>query len=531
MPSPRSLASGLLLALLLLAGGPPRAAAEGSPPAPPAPKPEPEAEEVYPSLVSLEPFDRKVPAGSEVRIKFRLKGGLRTPVLVVIFPDGAASYVRPDVARGNEYEIPFRLDHLGGTHRLTLVGFDGSGERVTAKLLVRAVLKDGKEVDRDVEIPPADTKYADVDPEEHPLRLERWFFHRMNGLRRKQGLAALPWHEGVARSARVQLAEAARHWEATYDPRLGYGLLLHRIPGAGPGGTEGPTLADRVHADLLWPVVLPYVPPAAPDRGKGNPNYVGETLASADASLDRMFEQELLRKSAQRAPLVSEWTTHAAGAATWRCYGPKGEPGAPPKGQARQAFASLVFIQVNDPAADASYERERAEVRALLSAASSAEEKAGAWRRLGQAALPESPKVLEGAAGKTKDPVALAGALDGLWLCEPGTARRLTEPLRLRALQALEDREESGGAAALRTLAGIRWDAASRRAGESGFAEVAARARKLLDDAGAAAKGGKPEEARALLLDAKRRFAGYPEEGDVRAALRLIGGGDAPPPK
>jgi hypothetical protein len=531
VPSPGPLASGLVLALLLLSGGAPRAAAEGDPPGPPAPKAEPEAEEVYPSLVSLEPFDRKVPAGAEVRIKFRLKAGLRTPVLVVIFPDGAAAYVRPDVTRGNEYEIPFRLDHLGGTHRLTLMGFDGSGERVTAKLLVRAVLKDGQEVDRDVEIPSADTKYADLDPEENPLRLERWFFHRMNGLRRRQGLAALPWHEGVARSARVMLAEAARHWEETYDPRLGCGLLLHRIPGAGPGGTEGPSLADRVHADLLWTTVLPYLPPAPPDRGKGNKNYVSESLAAADASLDREFEQEFLRKSALRAPMVSDRLTHAAGAATWRNYGPKGAPGTPPKGQARQAFGALVFIQVNDPAADGSYERERTEVRSLLSAASSAEEKAGAWRRLGQAALPESPKVLEGAAGKAKDPVALAGALDGLWLCDPGTARRLTEPLRLRALQALEDREEAGGAEALRTLAGIRYDAASRRAGESGLAEVSARARRILDEAGIAAKGGKPEEARALLLDAKRRFAGYPEEGEVRAALRLIGGGDAPPPK
>ncbi len=541
MPRPRALASWLVAAAALLAGGAPRASAEGGGPGPPGPKEDPDREEVYPALVSLEPFARSAPAGSEFRLKFRLKSGLRTPVLVVVFPDGNAAYVRPDVSRANEHEIPFLLDRIGGTHRVTLVGYDGSGERVAAKFLVRALSRDGREVDRDVDLPPADTKYPALDPEEHPLRLERFFFHRMNALRRRQGLPALPWHEGVARPARAMLAEAARHWERTFDARLGYGLLLHRVPGAGPGGSEGPSLADRVRVDLAWPIVVPRLPRAVPERGRGNPNYVSESLASADESLERKFEQVFLRKSDLRAPMLSEWTTHAAGAATWRFYGDKAsagesaardvEPGPPPPGQPRQAFAALVFIQVNDPAAEATLERERAALRAAVAGASTPEERAAAWRRVGQTAFPDAPRTLEEAAGRTKDPVILAGAIDGLWLCAPEAAARLAGPHRLRILQALADEEEFRALPSLRLLAALRYDAAWRRSGAEGLAEVSKRALAVVRAAEGAARGGRPEEALALLEDAKRRFAGFPEEEDVRACLRLVGGAGAPPPR
>lgn len=154
----------LLLLAALAAGAPPRAAAEGgAPPPPPAPKEEEkEKEEVFPSLVSLEPFPRGVPCGEEFRLKFRLRGGLRRPVLIVIFPSGGAAYVRPDVSNGNDHQVAFRIDRAGGTHRLTLVGFDGTGERTAAILLIKGLAKDGTEIDRDVEIPPADTVYASM---------------------------------------------------------------------------------------------------------------------------------------------------------------------------------------------------------------------------------------------------------------------------------------------------------------------------------------------------------------------------------
>ena len=518
MPGPRSLASGLLLAAaLLLAPVPAVRAGEG--------EDDPDREEVYPALVSLDPVRRTAPAGTEVRIKFRLRAGLRTPILVVVFPDGAAAYVRPDTQSGNDYQIPFRLDDLGGTHRVALMGFDPSGERVTAKFVVKALGKDGKAVDRDIDLPPADTKYAPLDPAEHPLRLERYFFHRMNALRKRQGRAALPWHEPVARSARAMLAEAARHWEETYDARLGYGLLLHRVPGAGPGGSEGPTLADRVRLDHAWPSVVPRLPGGPPQRGRGNANYVSESLASADTSLERKFEQVFLRKSDLRAPMLSEWTTHAAGAATWRT--PAERPGPKP---APQAFGALVFIQVNDPAADACLERERAEVRAAVSGASGTEEKAAAWRRTGQSAFPDAPKVLEDACGRAREPAVLAGALDGLWLCAPDAARRRTEPLRLKAVQALEEKEEAAAAAALVTLSRIRYDAASAKAGVEGLAEVSRRALEMVKTAEIALKEGRTEDARTLLAEGRRRFAGFPEEGDVKAAQRLAGSaGEAPP--
>jgi hypothetical protein len=533
--NPRTLATGLALAAALLLQGPPRASAEGGPP---APKEDLDREEVYPSLVSLEPFPRSAPAGSEWRLKFKFKSGLRSPILVVVFPDGDAAYVRADVSAGNEHEVAFRLDRKGGTHRLTLIGYDPTGERVAAKFLVKALGADGKEVDRDLELPPEDAKYPPLDPDEHPLRLERILFHRMNALRRKQGHEPFPWHEGVARSARAHVAAVARHWEETYDARLGRGLLPHRVPGTGPGG--GLTLADRVRQDLAWPVVQPYLPVERADAGRGRPNYVSECLTHPDSSLDGNFEKWFLRKSDFRAPLLQDFTTHAAGAAAWRWYGwkpdpsgrrvPPAEPPPAPKGASRQVFATLVFIQVNDPAAAASYERERSMVRAALASASKPAEKADAWRRVGQAAFPESPRLLEEQA-RSKDPVLLAGVLDGLWLCDPAAARRWSDPLRVRALQALEDREESRAATALRTLEGIRYDAPSRKAGTAGLAEVARRGREVLEAAGVASTAGKVDEAKALLAAAKDRFAGYPEEAEFKAALRLLGDAGPPPPK
>ena len=546
MPPPRSLAPALLLAAALAAAAAPLpAAAEGGAAAPPAPPKEEEADKevFHRDLVDFEPFDRAAPAGENVRLKFRLKGGFRSPVLVVVFPDGGASYFRPDVSNGREHEIPFRLDRIGGTHRVALVASNPSGERIAAHFLLRALSKEGKELDRDVDYPPADAVYPPLDPEEHPLRLERHLFHRMNAFRAKHGLPPLPWHEGVARSAREHLAEVARHFEETVNPRTGAGLLLHRIPGAGYGGTEGPTLADRVRQSLAWPIVLPYLPPENPDRARGSPNYVSETLGSNEPSLDHKFEQTFLRKSDLRAPLLSPWTTHAAGAATWRYYGwRKGDgsgpkrfepPGPPPGNRPREVFTALVFVQVNDPAAAATWERERREVLRAVPGTSGTAEKAAALRLLGQCAVPESPGLLAEAA-RSRDPAVQAAALDGLWLCAPAEARRLTDPLRVRTIRAFEDEEESRAAGPLRVLEAVRYDAASRRAGAEGFREASARARALLDAADAAAAAGKTDGARALLEAARRRFAGFPEEKEAEAGLRRLEAGaptaPTPPP-
>jgi hypothetical protein len=533
----------LLLLAALGAGAPPSAAAEGGAPAPPPPPKEEDKEEVFPALVSLDPFPRSVPCGEEFRLKFRLRGGLRSPVLIVIFPSGGAAYVRPDVSNGNDHQIAFRIDRAGGTHRLTLVGFDETGERTTAILLIKGLAKDGTEIDRDVEIPPADTVYPALDPEEHPLRLERVLFHRMNALRKRQGLAALPWHEPVARSARAHVVEVAKHYETTVDPRTGSGEQLpHRVPGAGPGGSQGPTLAERIEAALAWPVVRASLPSEIPKRGRNQPNHVSEALTSPSSSLDQKFEQVLLRKSDMRAPMVSPYLSHAAGGATWRWYGWKaaapGEasnredaPGPPPPGRAREAITTLVFIQVNDPAAAESYEKERREVQRLLSGASKPAERAEALRRVGQAALPESPKLLADAA-KGKDPAVRAGALDGLWLCAPAEAQGLTEPIRLEALRAFAEETESRAADGLRALAAVRYDAASRRAGLAGLAEASKRAREALAAGTALAAAGKGDEARTALEEARRRFAGFPEAEEIAAALKRLGPGTGgTPPK
>jgi len=539
VPGARAVGSWIALAAALAAAGSPPAAAEGGGPAFPPPKNDPDKEFIRFDLVSLEPFPRSAPAGEVIRIKFKLKAGLRSPVLIVIYPAGPSSYIPPDVSAGNDYEVPFRLDIRGGSHRLAIVGTGPLGDRQVAEFIVKGLTKDGKEIDRDVEVPPADAVYPNLDPGEHPLRLERILFHRMNALRADQGLARLPWFEPAARSARQHILDVAKYWEESVAKKTGNGQLFHKVPGAGPDGGEGPLLADRVRFDLGWLSTKPVIPLDPPERGRGRPNYVAEILTQPKPSLDWIFEQELLHVSAMRAPLLSGFLTHAAGAATWRWYGwkkaltddaprPK-EPPPPPPGASREAFTTLVFLQINDPAALESLERDRREVKHALGTVSNPAEKADALRRLGQEALAESPAMLEEAA-KARDPVVLAAALDGLWLCAPESARRLTDPLQVRAIRALAEQEECRAAEPLRTLALVRYDAASQKAGAGGLKEVGRRARAALEEVGKAAKEGRMDEAKTLVEAARGRFAGYPEAEEIEALQRFLAKGAGAPP-
>jgi hypothetical protein len=528
-------ATALLAAALLLPGALPAAA---------APQAAPEKEEVSHDIVSFDPFPRRAPAGETVRISFRLKNGAVVPVLVVVFPDGDAAYLHAETRSGSHYVIPFRLDPRGGTHRVALVVRVPTGDRRAGQFKVEALDAAGKEVDRDLDLPPETTPYPALDQEEDPIRLERILFHRMNGLRRKQGLAVLPWHEGVARAARELLPSFARHWEETRDPRTGIGRMPHEVPGAGKNGGKGPTIAARAASLLGWSAVLAHLPPDPPRPAKDAVQYVSESLTFPDSSLDRKFEQSFLRVSAFRAPMLSPHLTHAAGAATWRWYGwkapadgsrPPEEPPPAPPGAPREAFGALVFVQVNDPRAEAAAAAEgRAALRAAADGDRKPADRAAALRALGRVAPPAAPKALAEAFARARDPVVAAGALDGLWLCAPEEARALAEPLRVGAVAALDAEEEGRAARGLTILAGARHDAASRKAGAAALAEVERRGEAALRSARAALLEGRREDARALYAAAEKRFDGFPAALDAREALRLLGpappGGPPPSP-
>jgi hypothetical protein len=490
-------------------------------------------------IADLDPFDRKVPAGSLVRIAFRLKGGFRTPILVVVYPDGRPDYVRsPDSAAGNRYEMSFRADARGGVHRVSLVAFSPGGDRTAAQLFVHAVNKDGKEVDRDIDEAPADY-YVPLDPEEHPLRIERILYHRMNHFRRRNRLPPVPWHEGVARCAREQIGDLAKHWEETLDARTGEGEMLHAIPGTGPGGTDGPFIADRVRITLGWPRVTPKFPPAPPLGRRDAVNYVTEAITTPVWSLDAKFEQFFLRKSDYRAPMLSPFLTHAAGAACWRWYGWKARgggsvpaptaPGPAPPGRNREVAAALVFVQCNDEDADEPFQREARAALGGPGRAAKPEEKADAWRLVGQYALPEGKRML-GEAAKARDPVVLAGVLDGLWLSDPDQARLRTDSIRVRTYLALGEDEERKAAEPLRAMGLVRFDVATRREAAKLMAEVRLLGRAALDAAAKAAASGDREGARALFEAARKRFEGFPEGQEAAEALRSLGPPAAPPP-
>ncbi|MCK6479505.1 MAG: hypothetical protein L6R43_04950 [Planctomycetes bacterium] len=507
MPGARPRASpAALLALLLAVGGaaslPGPAAAsppEGGPPPPPAPaaakeEREEDREWFLLRMAVFDPFERRLPRGAPARFRVTMKGPYRSPVLVVVFPDGDARYFAPDARAGRTYDLSFRLDPRGGTHRVALAADGPGGMEYAARFRILGLGPDGKEVDRDIDLPAGDAEWANVDPEESPLRLERYLFHRMNAFRRGQGLPELPWLECVARAAREQLPDLARHYEETVSRRTGLGDLLHFLPGAGPGGAGGPTIADRVRLASGWPLVLYNMPKGPPSRGRGNPNYVAASLTIPTPSLDERFGRYLLRKSDHRVALVNPHLTHAAGAATWRYYGWRGDsgtgpppdrtapPGPPPKGRAREVLTALVYVQVNDPRAEESIEREAAEVRSALGNASGPAERAAALRLLGRHALPGAAKALAARAGD-RDPLVAAGALDGLWLCDPGAAAAAAAPLEVRVAQGLAGEEESLAAAPLAVLSRIEWDAATLRRATAASEEIGKRARAALGEA------------------------------------------------
>ena len=519
------------------AAAPPAPARAGGeePRVPPAPVvPEGEKEWFHLRMAVFEPFERRVPRGAEARLQVTLKNNYRAPVLIVVFPDGAYAYVQPAGRSGRTFAFSFRPDARGGLHRVTLAADGPGGLEYAARFFLMALGADGKDVDRDLDLPARDTVYPPLDPEENPLRLERLLFHRMNALRRRQGLPVLPWLECAARAAREQLPDLARRWEETIDPRNDLGQLLHFIPGAGPGGSDGPTIADRVRLDMGWPLVHPSLPSGPPARGRNRRNFVTESLTIPDDSLDRKFEQDLLRKSDHRAAMLNADLTHAAGAACWRYYGWRRDPGTgpapdatappgpPPAGKRRQVLAALVLVQVNDPVAEESLERERRSVRAELARASGPEERAAAFRLLGQHAFPDAPALLA-ARASDREPEAAAGAVDGLFLCDPGAAREAVDPLEVRVAQALDGAEEFRAAGALAILSKIRYDVATGRRAAAALAEVAKRGREALGAVEQRVAAGDREGARAACEAAVRRFEGFPCGGEARDALRALG--------
>ncbi len=564
MPARR--ASGPLLPLLLLAGvlaaapaGTPRALAVEGPS-----QEDPDREFFDRSRAIFETFPRSAVRGSLFTLKFRLHAGYRDPVLVIVFPDGTPLYLRPPFESG-DWVGTFRLDSKGGKHRVALVVDSNAGDLTAAQFILSATKSDGSEIDRDVEIPPADTPYDSIPEGEHPLRVERHLFRRMNAFRVKNGLKPLPWHEGVARCARVQIPESAQVFEDSFDPRVGYGFLPHNVPQvvkADAAGNdrevspEGPRIADRCRTDLGWPVVVPKLPPDNPVRGRGQPNYISESMLAPDPSLDRKFEQTMLRVSDHRAPMLSEWATHAAGAAMWRTFVPRrrvkvvtdsagrrrlreippttsgsapeaGEGGSVGArswrrpGEVEAPFAILVFVQINDPEIDSRDEVEKRRVVGSLARAANPEEEATALRTIGRHAFRESAGILSRRLDD-RNPVIAAAAIDGLWLADPDAARRACDRLEVRVVRALARDDFPTAIGALQVLAGLEYDVAGRRSAAKRLADLRRTARSELDIVDRYLVARDWVQARDAFQRVARIYKGLPEAEEAALGLREL---------
>lgn len=496
-----------------------------------------------------ESFPREAVKGSRVPLKFRIGGGHFGPNIVVVYPDGRPVYLVPEQEPSSGYwviEIP--LDKRGGRHRVSLVVDSKAGDRLAAQFFLFGTAADGSRIDRDVEIPPADTVYENLDAEEHPLRLERILANRMNAFRVANGLAPLPWHEGVARAAREHIPEMAQLYEDSYDARVGWGTLVHKFPEDGDRPV-GPAISDRVRLNLGWTVVTPKLGPDDPQKGRNATCYVSESLLSPDSSLDRKFEQTMLRVSEHRAPMLQRDLTHVAGAALWRTYmpqrrvkvvtrkegpgleekpaltrseGPEGRslPSNRKEGEGAQAFSILVFVQINDTEVMKREEQLRRDVLAAPGREKEPERRAEALRTVGRYAFPESSRFLRGWLEKD-EPEIRAAALDGLWLCDPAAARDRVDTVHLRIERAGAKDEFDGVAADLQALPLVQYDAATRREGVRMLKEIRRRGRDAVDEAVMKSRTD-AEGARAELLRLARAYRGLPEGEDAADALRAL---------
>jgi len=484
-----SLAPVLLLLLLLLFAP----AAEGA-----------KDEKFYPDKVVLDPFPREAKLNGTITFRARLKSGYRAPVFVLTRPDGETSYLHPiRTEPGGVYEFDVGFKAGEGPYRVEVVVESKRGDTTAAQFTVRVGEKPAEEKD---EGPRPESLYPSELDGESTIRLERKLFRLLNDYRAGNGRKPYPWLEKAAQLGRDHMTDYL-----ALKPRPK--RLTHRIPGKD-------TIADRFMDFFAWPTTIPKFPVRDPKIGPEARSYCAESLA-APRSLDWLFREVFIRESAFRAPVISEFPTHAAvgivrdtGSGETRTEA-RGRPGAKPG----RLYTAAVYVQVNSTRVRAELEQEHKETTKQESrAGADPARRAELLRRLGRMGDPRSGKLFMKRLGDRR-PEVRAAALDALFLNAPERAHDWLSKQLPRLVRAHKDAKYGEEAKVLGVLARVQYDARTRNRGVMGLARlerlaetVFATALDLLDE-------GEVKEAHETMTLMLEQFAGL--EGARKAAEKL----------
>lgn len=476
MPGMMLRAGGLVFLALLLGGG----AVLGGP----------TGETFRLESAELGPFPREIPLNGSITFTVRARRGHHSPVLAVTKPSGETEYHHADRApAAGKYEFDVGFKAGPGPYRVELVLDSSRGDTTAAQFTVWAgVKRPATPSEGDLARP--ETDFEAERPDEHPLRLERDLFHRMNEYRKSIGKKPYPWLEQVAVAGRTHLVDYL-----ALKPRPP--KFTHQIPGKG-------AIADRMKADFAWPRTIPKFAVDDPKIGPEADCYVSESFG-APASLEWFFTEVCLREAAFRAPVVSEHPTHAAVAVVR-------EPGG------KRPYLAMIHVQVNSTRVRDELERNLVDLVRLEAKAATPEAQAEALRRLARYAGGGEVALFRRRAGDREIAVR-AAALDGLFLLDPAAAAEIVEA-GSRTVARAHDRDRYGPALpVLETWAALEWDAAARTRGKAELGRLTKAAEAELDAAMKLSFAGDAAAAEAALRAVADKYAGLPAARMAAARL------------
>lgn len=454
-----------------------------------------EGETFYPERAEVGPFPREIPANGSLTFTAKLKRGFHTPVLAVTPPDGKTEYHRPTRSTASD-RFEFDVDFRGGrgAWRIELVVDSVRGDTTAAQFTVWA----GVPRPPKAAATPGEGGKAEEDPwpperpDESTLRLERKLFRMVNAYREELGLAPYPWLEKAAILARDHMSDYL-----SLKPRPE--KLTHQIPGKG-------FLADRFEDFFAWSRTVRKFPVAEPEIGPEADNYCSESLA-APLSLTRLFRTTFLKESAFRAPIISEYPTHAAVGIVRDANG--------------RLYTALVFVQVNSTRVRAELDRETKDLVKAEADADTDEARAAALRLLARYSPPDGGR-LYARRLRDRSPLVAAAALDALFLNDLAAAEEWIAD-RERTLERARERERFGPAlSVLRTFANVQFDVATRHRGEVELVAIEKAAEAELDAAFAVLFSGDAEKGKAALEEVSRKYDGLPAAAMARAKLAEV---------
>jgi hypothetical protein len=447
-----------------------------------------EGEVFYTSRAEISTFSREMKLGPPAQLLVKPKRGFHSPVFSLTRPDGTTKYFRP--ARLEDGWTVFLIDFEKGkgAYRLELIVDSERGDTSAARFTIWVGVKRPPEGSRAVK----KKSDKDYDPDDgHLLMLERKLFRHINDYRATWGLKPFPWLEKAAYLGRAHMRDYLK-----MKPRPK--KLTHLIPSYG-------AIADRFVDFFAWPHTPRKFPIAEPDIGPEAVCYCSESLG-AMRSVDWLFNEYFLKESAFRAPVLSEYPTHAA-------------VGMVRDGKGGLIYSATIYVQVNSTRVLKEMEAEYRETVGLESGAKEPAKQAKFLRRLGQMGDPRSLKIFTRRLGSTGDPAVRSAALDSLLLNDPERAAAWMEKRKDLLEKARRDEDYRAALPYVLTLAGLKWNDKIKGPADRELAFVTRLAQFELEAALAKVGSGDATVAREQLAAVVARFPGL--EAAKRAGDKL----------